>query len=40
MRDDVEKIRSSPFIPEGTLVSGHIYDVHTGKVQTVVPPTG
>jgi carbonic anhydrase len=36
VRDDVEKIRSSPFIPDGIPVSGYIYDVETGALQTVV----
>jgi len=27
----------SPFIPDGTLVSGHIYEVETGRLCTIVP---
>ncbi len=38
VREDVEKIRSSPFMPDGVTVSGYIYDVETGRLQTVVPP--
>ena len=38
VREDVEKIRSSPFIPEGIPVSGYIYEVETGRLQTVVTP--
>ena len=37
MREDVEKIRSSPFIPEGITVSGYLYEVETGRLRTVVP---
>lgn len=36
VREDVEKIRNSPFIPDGIPVSGYIYEVETGKLQTVV----
>ena len=36
VKEDVEKIRSSPFIPDGVPVSGYIYDVKTGALQTVV----
>jgi carbonic anhydrase len=36
VRDDVETIRNSPFIPEGVTVSGYINDVNTGARQTVV----
>jgi len=36
LRVDVELIRRSPFIPLGTRVSGYIYDVKTGKLETVV----
>jgi carbonic anhydrase len=36
VKEDVEKIRSSPFIPDGIPVSGYIYEVETGRLQTVV----
>ena len=36
--EDVEKIKSSPFLPEDVTVSGYIYEVETGKLQTVVAP--
>ncbi len=36
VRDDVETIRSSPFIPDGMPVSGHVYEVETGEVRAVV----
>ncbi len=34
---DVERLRSAPAIPERVAVSGHVYDVVTGLVETVVP---
>jgi carbonic anhydrase len=34
---DVERIRSAPSIPSRVSVSGHVYDVSTGLVQTVIP---
>jgi len=37
VRDDVQRIRESPFVPPGTPVSGYIYDVHTGMLEEVVP---
>ena len=37
VREDVEKIRNSPFIPDGIPVSGYIYEIETGKLETVVP---
>lgn len=36
LRGDVELLRHSPFLPKGTPVSGYIYDVKTGKLETVV----
>ncbi len=36
VREDVEKIRSSPFIPEDIPVSGFVYDVRTGRLRQVV----
>ena len=36
-RRDVERLRSAHAIPERVAVSGHVYDVVTGLVQTVVP---
>lgn len=36
VRDDVETIRSSPFIPDGMPVSGYVYEVETGGVRAVV----
>jgi carbonic anhydrase len=34
---DVERIRSAPAISPRVTVSGHVYDVDTGLVQTVIP---
>ena len=36
VRDDVERIKESPFIPEDIVVSGWIYDVRSGRLQEVV----
>jgi carbonic anhydrase len=37
---DVERLRSAPAISPRVTVSGHIYDVVTGLVQTVIPACG
>jgi carbonic anhydrase len=34
---DVERLRSAPAIPRRITVSGHVYDVVTGVVQTIIP---
>ena len=34
---DVERLRSAPAISPRVTVSGHVYDVVTGLVQTVIP---
>jgi carbonic anhydrase len=34
---DVERLRSAPAISERVAVSGHVYDVVTGLVETIVP---
>ncbi len=39
VRDDVRRIRESPFIPDEVPVSGFVYDVRTGQLQQVVGPT-
>ena len=36
VRDDVEKLLASPLVPDRVAVSGHVYDVETGLVETVV----
>ncbi len=35
---DVETLRASPVLPDSVSVSGHVYDVDTGLVTTVVAP--
>jgi carbonic anhydrase len=35
LRHDLLRIRTSPFLPAGTVVGGAIYDVHTGKLMPV-----
>ncbi len=37
---DVERVRSAPAISPRVAVSGHVYDVVTGLVQTIVPAGG
>jgi carbonic anhydrase len=34
---DVQRIRSSPYLPSGLLVLGALYDVRTGRIEVVVP---
>jgi carbonic anhydrase len=38
-RDDVDAIRGTKGFPEGVTVSGHVYDVRTGRLHEVVGPT-
>jgi carbonic anhydrase len=33
---DVERLLTSPLLPPGTGVSGHVYDIETGRVTTAV----
>jgi carbonic anhydrase len=35
---DVAQIRANPFLPAGFIVSGLVYDVATGLIETVVAP--
>ncbi len=35
---DIEKLRANPEIPGGFTVTGLVYDVATGLIETVVPP--
>jgi carbonic anhydrase len=37
LAEDVQRIRSSPYLPDGLPVVGCRYDVATGQVQVVVP---
>ena len=34
---DVERLRSSTLLPAHAVVSGHVYNVETGMIETVVP---
>jgi carbonic anhydrase len=36
---DVAAIKANPFLPAEFTVSGLVYDVHTGRVETVVAPS-
>ena len=38
VRTDVERIVSDPRISERITASGHVYDVHTGLITTIVEP--
>ncbi|HUG86785.1 MAG TPA: hypothetical protein VMM13_19605 [Euzebya sp.] len=38
VRSDVEQLRSNPMLPRSLVVSGLVYDVDTGLVETVMPP--
>jgi len=37
LEHDVQRIRSSPYLPAGVPVAGMVYDVATGRLETVVP---
>ncbi len=36
---DVAALKANPQLPGGVLITGMVYDVATGKVETVVPPS-
>ncbi|WP_370366333.1 beta-class carbonic anhydrase [Catenulispora sp. GP43] len=36
VREDVERLLAAPSLPPGTSVSGHVYDVDTGRVTMVL----
>ncbi len=36
LRDDIQRIRSSPYLPRGTRVGGAVYDVDTGRLERVL----
>ena len=36
---DVAAIKANPFLPAEFIVSGLVYDVHSGLVETVIPPS-
>ncbi len=35
VREDVRRVRSSPFVPQDIAVSGYVYDVTTGKLREI-----
>ena len=39
LAEDVQRIRSSPYLPAGLPVLGCRYDVSTGTIEVVVPPS-
>jgi len=39
VRADVQRLRSSPLVDDGIVVSGHVLDVRTGRVETVLAAT-
>ncbi len=39
VRVDVQRLRSSPLVDDRVVVSGHVLDLHTGLVETVLPAT-
>ena len=36
IRTDIERLRANPIVPSELAVSGHLYDITTGKLSTVV----
>lgn len=38
VRTDVERLRTSPVVPTALTVTGHVYDVDTGILRTIVDP--
>ena len=38
VKDDIERLRQTPGIPDQLVVSGFVYDVSNGAVDQVVPP--
>jgi carbonic anhydrase len=38
LREDVDRIRTTPHLDPALRVSGYLYDVHTGALGEVVPP--
>ena len=39
MATDVELLRANPIVPRTLVVSGLVYDVDTGRVETIIPPS-
>lgn len=40
LAQDVQRVRSSPYLPQGLPVLGCLYDVTSGRVEVVVPSEG
>lgn len=40
LRHDVQRIRSSPYLPAGIAVAGYVYDVASGRLSVAVPYGG
>ncbi len=40
VREDVLRIRSSPFLPRDLVVEGYVYDVRSGTLREIEVPTG
>lgn len=38
LQTDVQRVRSSPYLPRDLVVAGGIFDVHTGRLSIVVAP--
>ena len=38
LTQDVQRVRSSPYLPKGLPVLGCLYDVRSGRLEVVVPP--
>jgi carbonic anhydrase len=38
LTSDVTQLQANPFLPKNLAVTGLLYDVHTGRVEVVVPP--
>jgi carbonic anhydrase len=38
VRSDIALLRQNPFVPPTLIVGGLVYDVDTGRVETIVPP--
>jgi carbonic anhydrase len=39
VRADIEQLRAMDRLPDGLVVSGHVYDVATGVLEEIVPPS-
>ncbi|MFQ5418795.1 MAG: carbonic anhydrase [Anaerolineae bacterium] len=38
LHEDIERLRQSPLVPKGLVVSGHIYHVEDGTIEEIVAP--